>query len=431
MLTLSFVLMESFKEAFAFYLQWWWFFTPLILWPIFEIAWINYVQEKYIRGIKWKLLEIKIPKEIEKRPKTMDEFFAAIYSTYDVVIDTLYDVYLGGMVDVWFSFEIVSIEGDIHFYIRAPELSSDMIEAQIYAQYPEAEIKEAEDYVRDVPDDIPSEDYELWGTDMKLSKEDSYPIRTYKEYEDTASGDFIDPISNIVEGVSKLRKGEQIWIQILARAVNDDWKKEADDLVLKLIGRKNPKNKKGEGFFSLIVSEIVDLGRYTLLGFFSPQSLNPKEDKKKEEKESLSMMLHLSPGEKDVVSAIENSVKRPGFETDIRWIYLAKRDIFDKTKGNAIVFSFLSQFGSQNLNSLVPNPKTKTSAYYFLTDYRKALRKRQILRKYKRREFDQRSYVLNTEELATIYHFPTIEVKAPMAPRVEAKRGKPPAELPV
>lgn len=427
---LSFALIESFKEAFAFYLQWWWFFTPLILWPIFEIAWINYVQEKYIRGIKWKLLEIKIPKEIEKRPKTMDEFFAALYSTNDVVIDTLYDVYLGGMVDVWFSFEIVSIEGDIHFYIRTPELSSDMVEAQIYAQYPEAEIKEAEDYVRDVPDDIPSEDYELWGTDMKLIKEDSYPIRTYKEYEDTASGDFIDPISNIVEGVSKLRKGEQIWIQVLVRAVNDDWKKEADDLVLKLIGRKNPKKEKGEGFFSLLVSEIVDLGRYTILGFFSPQSLIPKEDKK-EEKEHLSMMLHLSPGEKEVVTAIENNIKRPGFETDIRWIYLAKRNIFDKAKGNAIVFSFLSQFGSQNLNGFIPNPKTKTSAYYFLTDYRKALRKRQILRKYKRREFDERSYVLNTEELATIFHFPTIEVKAPMAPRVEAKRGKPPAELPV
>jgi len=361
----------------------------------------------------------------------MDEFFAALYSTNDVVIDTLYDVYLGGMVDVWFSFEIVSIEGDIHFYIRTPELSADVIEAQIYAQYSDAEIKEVEDYVRNVPDDIPSEDYELWGTDMKLTKEDSYPIRTYKEYEDTASGDFIDPISNIVEGVSKLRKGEQIWIQILVRAVKDDWKKEADDLVLKLIGRKDQKNKKGEGFFSLIVSEIVDLGRYTLLGFFSPQSLSSKKEDKKEEKESLSMMLHLSPGEKEVVTAIGNSTKRPGFETDIRWIYLAKRNIFDKTKGNAIVFSFLSQFGSQDLNSFVPNAKTKTSAYYFLTDYRKALRKRQILRKYKRREFDQRSYVLNTEELATIYHFPTIEVKAPVAPRVEAKRGKPPTELPV
>ncbi|NOQ68050.1 hypothetical protein GQ568_01250 [Patescibacteria group bacterium] len=430
MFSFTFVIAESLKEAFIFYRDWWWFFTPLVLWPIFELAWVSYVQEKHIRNIKWKLLEIKIPKEIEKRPKTMEEFFSAIYSTFDVIIDTLYDVYLKGVVDVWFSLEIVSIEGDIHFYIRTPIKSSEMIEAQIYAQYPEAEIKEVEDYVTDVPDDIPSKDYELWGTDMKLNKEDAYPLRTYKEFEDPASGEFVDPISNIVEGVSKLQKGEQIWIQILIRAVGDDWKKEADSLVLKLIGRKDPKKKKGEGFFSLLVSEIVDLGRYTILGFFSPQSLMEKEDKK-EKKEEISMMLHLSPGEKDVVTAIENSTRRPGFETDIRWIYLSKRDVFDKTKGNAITFSYFSQFCSQDLNSFAPDGKTKTSAYYFLTEYRKALRKRKILRRYKRREFDQKSYVLNTEELATLFHFPTIEVKAPVAPRVEAKRGKPPTGLPI
>ncbi|MCK4591966.1 hypothetical protein KAT63_00830 [Candidatus Parcubacteria bacterium] len=430
MLTSSFVIAESLKEALIFYREWWWFFTPLVLWPIFELAWISYVQEKHIRNIKWKLLEVKIPKEIEKRPKTMEEFFSAIYSTFDVIIDTLYDVYLEGIVDIWFSLEIVSIEGDIHFYIRTPVKSLEMVESQIYAQYPEAEIKEVEDYVTDVPDDIPSKDYELWGADMKLNKEDAYPLRIYKEFEDPASGEFVDPISNIVEGVSKLQKGEQLWIQILIRAVGDDWKKEADSLVLKLIGRKDNKNKKGEGFFSLIVSEIVDLGRYTILGFFSPQSLIEKEDKK-EKKEEISMMLHLSPGEKDVVTAIENNTRRPGFETDIRWIYLSKRDIFDKTKGNAIAFSYFSQFGSQDLNSFAPDGKTKTSAYYFLTEYRKALKKRKILRRYKKREFDQRSYVLNTEELATLFHFPTIEVKAPVAPRVEAKKGKPPAELPI
>ncbi len=430
MLTFSFIIAESLKEAFIFYRDWWWFFTPLVLWPIFELAWISYVQEKYIRNIKWKLLEIKIPAEIEKRPKTMEEFFSAIYSSFDVVIDTLYDVYLKGYIDIWFSLEIVSIEGDIHFYIKTPVKSSEMIESQIYAQYPEAEIKEVEDYVSDVPDDIPSKDYELWGTDMKLSKVDAYPLRTYKEFEDQASGEFIDPISNIVEGVSKLEKGEQAWIQILIRAINDDWKKEADDLVLKLIGRKNPKDKSGEGFLSLIINEIVDFGRYIVFSFFSPQSLIQKEDIK-EKNESLSMMLHLSPGEKDIVTAIENSTRRPGFETDIRWIYLAKRGVFDKTKGNAILFSYFSQFGSQDLNSLIPDGQTKTSAYYFLTEYRKALKKRKILRRYKKREFDQRSYVLNTEELATIFHFPTIEVKAPLAPRVEAKRGKPPTKLPI
>ena len=142
-------------------------------------------------------------------------------------------------------------------------------------------------------------------------------------------------------------------------------------------------------------------------------------------------MLYLSPGEKDVVTAIDNNIKKPGFETDIRWIYLAKRDVFDKVKGCGICFSYFTQFGSQDLNHLYPDAHTKTIAYYFLTEFRKAIRKRAILRKYKRREFDKKGYVLNIEELATVFHFPTIEVKAPVAPRVEAKKSKPPKGLPI
>ena len=428
--TFLYIVIESFKEAAAFYYSYWWFFTPLMLWPIFQLAWVNYIQEKYLRSIEWNLLEIKIPKEIEKRPKTMEEFFSGIYSSHDVIIDTLYDVYLEGALDVWFSLEIVSIEGDVHFYIRTPIKSRAIVEAQIYAQYPDAEIKEVEDYVTDIPDDIPSKDYEMWGTDMTLGREDAYPLRTYKEFEDSASGEFVDPISNIVEGVSKLGKGEQIWMQVLIRATGDEWKQEADDLVLDLIGRKK-KKKAFSNPLAFIISEIVDIGRYIIFGFFS--AVNPVEEgeEKTKEEESISLMLHLSPGEKDIVTAIDNSTKKVGFETDIRWVYLAKRDIFDKPKGCGICFSYFAQFGSQDLNYLIPNSKTKTSAYYLLTEFRLAIRKRKLLRKYKRREFDEKGYVLNIEELATIFHFPTIEVKAPVAPRVEAKKGKPPAGLPI
>jgi hypothetical protein len=431
MLTFSYVLMESLKESVIFYYNYWWFFTPIILWPIFQLAWINYIQEKYLRSTEWNLLEIKIPKETEKRPKTMEEFFSGIYSSYDVMIDTLYDIYLEGVLDLWFSLEIVSVEGDTRFYIRTPIKSRDMIESQIYAQYPDAEIKEVEDYVTDIPDDIPSKDYDLWGSSMTLKKEDAYPLRTYKEFEDQASGEFVDSISNIVEGVGKLGKGEQMWIQILIRATDDEWKKEANDLVLDLIGRKK-KKKAGSNPLSLIISEIIDTGRYIIFGLFSTvKSIEETKKEETEEEKSISLMLHLSPGEKDIVTAIDNSTKKPGFETEIRWIYLAERDVFDKIRGCGIAFSYFAQFGSQDLNCLIPNSNTKTSAYYFLTELRKSIRKRSVLRKYKRREFDKKGYVLNVEELATIFHFPTIEVKAPIAPRVEAKKGKPPVGLPI
>jgi hypothetical protein len=422
------ITIESFKEATAIYYHFWWLFTPLAIWPIFELAWINYLQERYFRQIKWDLIEVIIPKEIEKRPKNMEEFYSAVYSTYDVMIDTLYDIYLKGILDTWFSFEIVSIEGDIHFYIRTPSVSRKYIESQIYAQYSDAEIRDVEDYVLNVPNDIPSKDYELWGTDMILAREDSYPIRTYKEFEDVAAGEFVDPMSNIIEGVNKLEKGEQIWIQFLVRPTNDQWKDEANALILELIGRT--KKKKSSNPLQFLIDEFIDIGRYIVFGFFN--TVNPAEKgEEKKEKESLSMMLHLSPAEKDIVTAIGESTKKPGFEVDARWIYVAKREVFNKAKGNNIVFSYFSQFGSKDRNSFVPDSTTKTSAYYFFTDWRKAIRKRSILRKYKRREFDKKGYVLNTEELATIYHFPTIEVKAPTVSRVEAKKGKPPAELPI
>jgi len=39
--------------------------------------------------------------------------------------------------------------------------------------------------------------------------------------------------------------------------------------------------------------------------------------------------------------------------------------------------------------------------------------------------------VLNTEELATLYHLPGLAVRAPFLPRVESKKGQPPAPLPI
>lgn len=420
------ILTESLRESVSIFLAYWWFFAFYMIWPLFQAMWVAYVQEKYIRKLKWNLLEVKVSSELEKRPKTMEEFFSGLASNYDTAIDTLYDIYLQGVVDSWFSFEIVSFEGDVHFYIKTPAMHRDTVESLIYAEYPEAEIQEVDDYVASIPNDVPNEDYDIWGTDMKLAKESAYPIRTYKEFEDQASGDFIDPIANIVEGVNKLASGEQMWIQILIRPTGDDWKKSAQKLVLKLAG-KDTGDKSSGGFISQLMSEIMDIGKRIIL--LSP-NVASEGGEEKTKSDLPSMLLHLSPGEMDALKAIEEKMKRPGFETDIRYVYAARRDIFNKGKANAAFFAYFTQFGTDFLNRLVPDSKTKTSAYYFFPDARKAIKKKSILRKYKARILDVKSYVMNSEELATLFHFPTIEVKGPVVPRVEAKKGKPPATLP-
>lgn len=423
----TFIVIESLKGTVEVFFAFWWIFIPLFLWPIFQLTWVAYVQEKYMRNIKWNLLEVKVLSELEIRPKTMEEFFAALSGTFDVVIDTLYDIYLAGMVDAWFSFEIVSFEGDIHFYVRTPEISRHMIEAQIYAEYPDAEIVEVDDYVNNIPGDVPNADYDIWGTDMTLLKDSGYPIRTYVDFEDQPSGEFVDPVANIVEGVTKMGPGEQIWIQILVKPAGDDWRVSARDTVLVLAGRKKAKSSSG-GFISQLVSEVVDLFRHIIFDFFNSEWVDFSASKEEKTSDLPSMMLHLSTGERDIIDRIDKKIEKPGFETDIRYIYAAKRSVFNKTKANTTVFTYFSQFGTEFLNRLIPDGKTKTSAYYFFPDARKAIKKRSILRKYRGRVLDKKSYVLTADELATLFHFPT---KAVQAPKVDARKGKPPASLPI
>jgi len=422
MISFSVIIDESIKGALRVYLEYWWFFSFFVMWPMFHYFWTVYVQEKNIRNIKWHLLEIRVPSGVEIRPKAMEEFFTNLSSGLDAAIDTLYDTYIDGVVESWFSFEIVSFEGDVHFYIRVMDGDLPFVKSHIYAQYPDAEIQEAEEYVTSIPDDIPNEDYDIWGTDMKLSKDNAYPIRTYKEFEDIASGEFIDPLSVIVEGVNALGPGEQFWIQILVRPTSEEWKKSAQNTVLKLAGRAVPEPK--PGFWSEMISSAVK----GLSGFFSTGEAAPAE---KKSNDLPSMMLHLSSGERAVIDAIDEKLKRPGFETDIRYIYAAKRSAFNKAKANAQFFAYFTQFGSDLMNSIRPDSRTKTSAYYFFPDARKKVKKRAILRKYKDRTLDFKSYIMTSDELATLYHFPTKEVRGSLVPKVEAKKGKPPATLPI
>ena len=55
------------------------------------------------------------------------------------------------------------------------------------------------------------------------------------------------------------------------------------------------------------------------------------------------------------------------------------------------------------------------------------------MRNYKLRRIDQAAspFVLNIEELATVFHFPYITVKAPTISYSELKTKEPPSDLPM
>jgi hypothetical protein len=416
---------DTLKIYGGFVLKFWWLWLPLFLFFVFFQSWMYYIRRKFRMETPYVLLEIKPPKEIEQSPKIAEAIFAGVYGISGTVT-TKAEKYLKGATQHYFSFEIVGIGGQIKFLVRVPAIHRNLIEAKIYAEYPQAEISQVEDYVYNLPSGVLDRDWDIWGTFLQLTKENPYPIRTYQEFVDILPKQpFIDPISNLMEVMTKLRPGEQIWIQIFTRPTPDSWIEEGKKIVGKLIGRTETK-KKGvfaeelsgwSAAFGAVKEEIAT-------GKTAP-SVSVKEEKPAHP----SLMQFLSPGEKEVVDAIERKMAKKAFESKIHVLYLGKKDVFFKPTISSI-FGFLNQFATLNLNGFKPNARYTTKAYYVLPARRLAFKKRILLKLCQQRTFWEKGFILNIEELASLWHFPATIVAAPVAPAVEAKKGAPPPELP-
>ncbi|OGN09325.1 MAG: hypothetical protein A3J46_04120 [Candidatus Yanofskybacteria bacterium RIFCSPHIGHO2_02_FULL_41_11] len=379
----------------------------------------NYTQLKYRLSLSWILLEIKIPKEVRKSPKAMEQVFAGLHGVYTKTLNWK-EKFLGGKVPVWFSFEMVGKGGETHFFIRAEDKYRNVVESQVYAQYPAAEVFEAADYINSLPPYLPNDKYDLWGAELMLNKEDAYPIRTYPEFEEKSSSPEdvkrIDPLASLSELFSTLHPDEQMWIQILGSPTNDDWVKRAQAVLDKLMGRQTVKPS---GDF---LSDMVFAIDRAIVG-----STEPVVEKREEKRADL------SPGKQEIAKAMEKSWDKLGYETGIRFLYIGPRDAFHKAHVSGIVGAF-RQYSSQNLNGFKMNKFTLTFAKGLFKNSKLLRKQKAIFQNFKERKLFTtgfKRYVLNTEELATIFHLPDIGVRSPLLPRVEAKKGEPPQGLPI
>ncbi len=405
-----------------------WIWMPVILAVIFFESWMYYIQRYYWQKLDWVLLEIKPPRDIERTPKTMEQIFAGFWGSYGT-ISTKYEKYVKGVLQDYFSVELVGSGGEAHFYIRALRKYRDLVEAQVYSQYPQAEIKEVSDYTQSVPADIPNKKWDLWGCVLKLANKDYYPLRTYVHLIDVTKNDqpFIDPLAGLMEIFGKLRLGENIWFQILFRPAADDWQKKAKELADKLLGKKAPAKKEGVLGQDIRTWKEAFIGVFYEFFFDKPAPSNKKESKE----EPYSLAQYLSPGEKEVIQGIEEKASKKGYECKIQWAYIAKKEVYSATNVSAVM-GVMNQFSNLNMNSLKPIPETVTSrAYYLFTAQRKFYKKRVMMRLLRARSFWEKGYILNIEELASLYHFPTASVKAPVTPYIEIKKAEAPLNLPV
>jgi hypothetical protein len=261
----------------------------------------------------------------------------------------------------------------------------------------------------------------------------------------------LDPITSILEAYSKLKPTEQFWLQIVAAPILDrdiPWITNGRKLADKLARRKEPSGPWLFRWLAKLISDLEDL-------FFRGLPLPEDVEAEKEQKEIFPTEMRLTPGERDIITGVENKISKPGYKTWIRGIYLYKKQGLRSLGSHKIARSYFNQFMTSNMNVLNYYGPTRTKIHYWFRERRLFMRKRKQFRNYIERipsffpwNFEGKvpflfrlirypkgpgiggTFILNTEELATIYHFPS-KIQIPSMSYVEAKKAGPPSGLPV
>ncbi len=399
---------------------------PLILIYTWWVLRLRYIQIKFIEKQKPCLLEIKLPKEIFKSPAAMEIFFSYLAPGG---AGNIGEAFIDGETRPCFSCELVSTEGEVRFFIWCRQVKyKSIVEAQLYAQYPNVEIyevPEAEAYTNSIVFDL--DKYAINLMQFGFTKPDPYPIKTYIDYgldQDQKDEYKIDPMTAVIEFLGSIKKGEHVWIQILIQKhEKEDWKhgvwKAEKDL-------KKETEKEIEAIRQKAVPKSEDDDEKT---FKFP---NPTKT------------------QTEIITALERSAGKQAFDTMIRTAYIAEKSSFNKIMLSAMSGAF-RQYGSQHLNGLKPvfgtdlNNFQKDISRIFpflekgftkkVNGYRKKL-----FHAYKLRSFFQwpykfykaKPFIMTTEELATIFHFPSIIVsQTPTLKRVSSKKSEAPSNLPI
>jgi hypothetical protein len=355
------------------------------------LVWQNTRKRHWIDQTEHVLLLVEVPKDNEKKELSAEQMFAALHG----ILRPKTDLAKEGSVQEHISFEIVSVNNQIQFYVWAPKHLKDFVEGQIYAQYPSVHISEApEDYARkELGDRV------AFGTELTLTKSEVLPIKTFVSFE-------VDPLAGITAVLAKLEEmGGEMWVQILARPVDDSWQDKGEKYV------RNVQAGIQHDFLHLIMRELIELPVYVLSNFIPGLAGPGKEgEKKKEEKKEDK----LTTGQSTVIKAVEEKITKLGYGVKVRIAYLGPDQATARSRLQAIVGAF-KQFNTTNLNGFT------TTHYYdgpgFLDEYRARL-------------FLGHGFTLNIEELASIYHLPHTSVETPNMVWTTTKTAEPPSNLP-
>jgi hypothetical protein len=361
----------------------WYVWVPIVI-VLLYLTWRNYrrVDEEVIDSDS-DLLVLEIPKANDKSELAAEQLFASLHG----ILRDNEELKLNKGVQEHLSFEVASIDGQIRFYAWVPRTLRSFVEGQIYSQYPSVQIRVAdEDYVKHE-----SKHSVIYSSEITLIDSEVLPIKTFQNFE-------VDPLAGITGALAKLEStGEEVWIQILVRPIEDDWHKTSDRWI-KSIKKGGAASIFGDGGGLVWLTGLLE-------ALWKPPEAGQGSTAVKE----------LSERDKTRISEAEKKATKLGYQVKIRLVYLGESTANAHLRMQAIVGTF-KQFNSTNLNGF------KMSDASFNTDG---------LVSYRNREFKDVGFILNIEELASVFHLPHTNVETPNVVWASSKTAEPPSKLPI
>jgi hypothetical protein len=359
----------------------WYVWLPIVLVLIY-MTWRNYQRIDIVKDIESVLLVLEIPKANDKSELAAEQMFASLHG----ILRDKKELKLNGGYQEHLSFEFASVGGRIQFYVWVPKTLQSFVEGQIYSQYPQVQIHAAEeDYVTHE-----RQHSVVYTAEIVPTEKEFLPIKTFQSFE-------VDPLAGITGTLAKLEDtDEEIWIQILVRPVADDWHKAADSWIKTV--KSGSTSLFGGGLSAQSFTRLF-------AALWNPPEQGTAGGAAKE----------LSERDKTRITEAEKKATKLGYQAKIRVAYLGESTTNAKLRMQGIVGTF-KQYNSTNLNGF------KMSGESF---------KKEDLAKYKARLFADRGYLLNIEEVASVFHLPHTNVETPNIVWASTKTAEPPAKLPL
>lgn len=420
---------------------------------LFEL-YLRFIYAKKLAKEPMMTISIRVSKENETGPIVAEQIFSTIHGISRDL--SLWDK-LKGIGQDRVSFEIANVDRSIKFYAHFPVRLRNVIEGQIYAQYPGVEIEEVDDYARPKMIEVSEseslkrgeavgtlalvkaekslnkkvereflgiDDFKYAvGADLQLVDVDIYPIKRYPQFEDKMAKVALDPLAGITSTLAKFNDpDEQAWIQIVVRPLEDKWRLVFINCI-KLLKRGAFFNvEKLQRLYARAYctrSRILKVVFFPFYWSFALQGLRAEKvrltasggvDDNVEEQISKS-----HDKETAMVAAIDK-VGKLLYEVNVRIVYVPKAADKEAAmiKLREIAGSF-KQFNIPHLNGFAIRETTRGS---------------EAVKRFVERRIDG-GFVMNVEELATVYHLPNITVTTPNIYWVRSKRLEPPGDLPV